>query len=394
MSVVGIVTLLTTAFSLNRSERRLAELDRLRNAAAREALKNENELRLITDQLPTLISYIDTEGRYIRVNRTYERWLGKSAREIVGKRVSDVVGEDYWASTQAARKAMPLGETVTFDTIFPTLRGDRHAQVTYAPDIDDTGTLRGYAVMVLDIHDRFQAERALLQTEKLAAVGRLASSIAHEINNPLEAVTNLLYLAEQDATEPAEARGFVQLAQTELARVTHIVTQTLRFHRQAANATQCKLSTIATQVVSLYQGRLAQKSIQVTERYRDTGTVLLRDGEIRQVLANLVGNAADAMDDRGTLHIRTRHTQHPQPGILVTIADTGHGIAAQTRSTLFEPFHTTKGATGSGLGLWISKEIIDRHHGTIHVRSSQDPAYHGTVFQIFLPHSTAVAASA
>ena len=381
--VIGAtVTLLLIALSLNRSERRMLQLDRLREASARQALHNERELLLITDQLPTLLSYIDVDGRFVRVNRTYEQWLGRPADEIVGRTVEDLLGHDYWQKTLPARIAIRDGKSVTFDTVYPTLKGNRHAQVTYAPDFDDRGDLRGFAALVLDIHDRFQAESALRQSEKLAAVGRLASSIAHEMNNPLEAVTNLLYLAELDHAKPEESRGYIQQAQTELNRVTHIVTQTLRFHRQSANPTSCQISTIVEQVVSLYQGRLMQKNIAVKERFRDAAPILCRDGEIRQVIANFIGNAADAMEPGGKLLLRTRNTA--TGGVMLTIADNGSGIDPFIRENLFQPFHTTKGATGSGLGLWISREIVERHNGTIRVRSSQEPGTCGTIFQIFL----------
>ena len=252
--------------------------------------------------------------------------------------------------------------------------------------------------MVLDVEEQRRAEASIRQSEKLAVVGRLASSIAHEINNPLEAVTNLLYLAEQDSPPGSTIRSYTQLAQQELSRVTHIVVQTLRFHRQSHHPVLCNLTDMTEQVLVLYHGRLEQAQVVIERRFRATEQILCRDGEIRQVLANLIGNAAEAMAANRTgtgpqarrLLIRTRPATCAsftgRRGVRVTVADTGHGITEETRKTLFQPFHTTKGATGSGLGLWVSKEIVDRHGGRITVRSSTNPTRHHTVFAVFLAH--------
>ena len=313
--------------------------------------------------------------------------MGLPASAIVGKSIRELLGETYWTGTLSARALAMRGETVTFEADYPTIRGVRHAQITYAPDLDDDGHLRGMACLVLDLHDRHQAESALRQSEKLAAVGRMASSIAHEINNPLEAVTNLLYLAALETSGNDPANQYVLQAQTELARVTHIVTQTLRFHRQSTGPVPCRIGDLIAQVLALYHGRISQNHIDVELRLRQAEPILCRDGEIRQALANFIGNAADAMSTGGRLLLRTVAGWHPHtrtPGIFITIADTGHGISQETRKRLFEPFHTTKGATGSGLGLWISQEIIHRHNGYVSIRSSVRPTGSGTVFRIFL----------
>ncbi len=387
----GVAALFFVAYFLNRSARQRAEIERVREQGAAALAKNERELRLLTDLLPTLIAYIDIDGRFVRANATYERWTGKSRDTLIGRTPREVLGDDYAQRTQEARDRALAGQIASVETEYPTLNGNRRVQVTYAPDLDENNRLRGMVGMVLDVDDQRHAEAALRQSEKLAVVGRLASSIAHEINNPLEAVTNLLYLAAQDAPPGSPQLNYVTLAQQELARVTHIVVQTLRFHRQATNPTECNLSEIASQVLALYQGRLNQARIEVHPRFRPLPPLLCREGEIRQVLANLIGNAADAMSSSpepgGRLLIRTRPSTDPhtgQPGITITVADTGHGIPAEVRKHLFEPFHTTKGITGSGLGLWVSQEIVERHGGRIAVRSAANPAAHGTVFTIFL----------
>ena len=387
----GAAALWSTALLLNRREEERAALTREREHAAIAIRQSERELRLVTDRLPVLLSYIDPDERFLRVNRTYETWSGQPAEQIVGSTIRALLGERYWQSTTAARQHALRGETITVEALYPTIRGERRVEITYAPDTDGDGLVRGLVCMAVDVENQRQAEAALRQSEKLAVVGRLASSIAHEINNPLEAVTNLLYLAGESTGDAPTLAHYLTEAQAQLARVTEIVVQTLRFHRQSTEPTPCRLAEVIEQVLVLYSGRLAGAGIAAEARFREKRPLLCREGELRQVIANLVGNAADAMGSGGRLLLRTRGGVHPrsgQPGAIVTVADTGHGISAAAKQRLFHPFHTTKGETGSGLGLWISKEIIDRHGGLLHVRSSTRPGAHGTVFRIFVPHVT------
>ena len=400
LAATGVAAVVILGVFLNREqgERELTAEVLAESAAAVE--KSERELRLLTDQLPTQISYLSPEGVFLRVNRTYELWSGLPAGAIVGQSIRDLLGEQYWAATVAQRARVLAGEAVTFEADYPTLRGARKVQVTYVPDRDEAGPIRGFACMVLDVDEQRKAEAALRQSEKLAVVGRLASSIAHEINNPLEAVTNLLYLAEQELTDrhPAGSEAaagdavarYVALAQSELGRVTHIVVQTLRFHRQSTVATECRLPELAEQVLALHGGRISSAEIVVERRFLPAPPLLCREGEIRQVLANLIGNAVDAMALGGRLLVRMREGRHAAGGpcgLIVTVADTGSGMDETMRGRLFQPFHSTKGEKGSGLGLWVSKEIIDRHGGSVAMRSRRASAdgTHGTVFRLFLP---------
>ncbi|MBV9671164.1 MAG: PAS domain-containing protein [Acidobacteriales bacterium] len=239
----------------------------------------------------------------------------------------------------------------------------------------------------IDVTDRKLAEESLLKAEKIAAVGRLAATISHEINNPLEAVTNLLYLAEI-SKDLAEAQSFIKTAEHELQRVTDIVTQTLRFHRQSSKPRSARLSELLGSVLKLHQPKLTQANIDVRAVYRADDPVCALDGELRQVFANLVGNAVDAMSKSGgklTIRLSRALPSLGTEGMRVSIADNGHGIAREHLPRLFEAFYTTKGATGSGLGLWVSSEIIAKHHGKIRVRSSRSPHAHGTVFQVIVP---------
>lgn len=219
-------------------------------------------------------------------------------------------------------------------------------------------------------------------------MGRLAASIAHEINNPLEAMTNLLFLARM-SNDLGEVRKLLDSADGELRRVSAITAQTLRFHRQSSSPQEVDTSALVKEVLNVYKGRLHNSRAQLSTHLRARRRIRCFDGEIRQVLANLIANALDAMSViPGRLLIRTREaTRRPsgELGIIFTVADSGSGIAQEAVERLFEPFFTTKGTIGTGLGLWVGKEIITRHGGVIRLRSSRSSKYHGTVFTVFLP---------
>jgi signal transduction histidine kinase len=275
--------------------------------------------------------------------------------------------------------------------------------------------VRAISTASIEITNQKKAEAALIQSEKLAAVGRLASSISHEINNPLEAITNLLYLIAMEDDLPVTLKGYVQMAQSELSRVSQIATQTLRFHRQAVAPTPVSAQELVGAVVRLYTGRLANSNITVDARYDTAAKILCFENDIRQVLNNLIANSIDAMRNGGRLVIRAHNCHdHAGPtragrdlagqpaaggeahqgdtvrarnraGIRITIADTGHGMSRTVLGRIFEPFFTTKDLNGTGLGLWISAGIVERHQGRLRVRSTDDPVRHGTVFTLFLP---------
>ena len=237
-------------------------------------------------------------------------------------------------------------------------------------------------------HARDQAQEALLRSEKLALVGRLAATISHEINNPLEAVTNLLYLISSSATDDA-TRNYVRVAQEELARASHIVTHTLRFSQHTNSRAWANLSAILDSALAVFDGRLRHSGIHIRRDYTASDRLFCFPSELRQVAANLIGNSFDAMKQGGRLVIRTRNAADPHnghSGIRVTIADSGTGMDADTQQRLFEPFFTTRGDKGTGLGLWVCREILTKHGAKIRVKSREGT---GTVFSIWLPENRA-----
>jgi signal transduction histidine kinase len=231
-------------------------------------------------------------------------------------------------------------------------------------------------------------EEAFRKSEKLAVAGRLAVSISHEINNPLASVTNLLYLIATSSSLE-QAKEFTAIAARELARVSEIVTQTLMFYRDPSKPATVQITDIVEAALIVYQTRLTHAKIVIERDYRECSPIVASAGEIRQVILNLIGNALDAMGWRGTLKIRVNKTHERRnglrPGVRLTIADTGSGIRPEIRKTLFEPFVSTKGNTGTGLGLWLCSEIVRKHGGTIQVKSSWASPPFGAVFSVFLP---------
>jgi PAS domain S-box-containing protein len=243
--------------------------------------------------------------------------------------------------------------------------------------------------VAIDITSNKLAEDALRKSEKLAAAGRLAATIAHEINNPLEAVTNLLYILRLNDKWVDNARSYVAQAEHELTRITHVTRQTLGFYRDTTSPHLMDLPKIVDEALSLYLPRIQSKNIRLSREYDKTVQITGLAGEIRQVVSNLVANAIDALPVEGALRIRVHHarelTNSRRPGGKIVIADTGSGILMAHRKKLFEPFYTTKQDVGTGLGLWVSREIVQKHGGNITLRSCVAPGHSGTVFSIFLP---------
>ena len=252
---------------------------------------------------------------------------------------------------------------------------------------DNTGKPLRMLGAAVDVTERRRSEEALRNSEKLAAAGRLAASIAHEINNPLEAVTNLIFLARTAVAPNTEAKDFLARAEEEVKRAAHLTKQTLGFYRDTTFPMRFNVAQLIDDVLSLYAGRIEAKRVYVKKHYVEPAEMEGMVGEIRQAISNLVANALDAIPNSGgTLHIRVRPTRHSQNGsaVRITVADTGTGIPSELQRRIFEPFFTTKQETGTGLGLWLTKNIVEKHRGTIRV-SSSNTGRSGTVFLLTLP---------
>jgi PAS domain S-box-containing protein len=359
-----------------------------------ETERQRAELETIYRTAPIGLALFDpVEFRYLRVNDRQVETLGVPREQILGRRISELVP---FPGIEELLRHVAAGNTIRnhiFEGELPARPLEhRFWNVNYSPVWGFDGKVEAIAAVIHEITNQKKAELALIQSEKLAAVGRLASSISHEINNPLEAITNLFYLIGESENLPPPVPEYVHTAQSELSRVCQIVTQTLRFHRQAVSATRVTSRDLVSAVLNLYQGRLLNSGITVETDFMTSGSILCFENDIRQVLNNLIANAIDAMRQGGRLVIRAHDaTDHaagearPCKGIRITIADTGHGMSPAVRARIFEPFYTTRELNGTGLGLWISSDIVDRHKGKLTFRSTQHPVHHGTVFSLFIP---------
>jgi len=367
----------------NASHRRAYEQDLLRARKTAEQLVEV--IRHSSDAIITLT----TTGDIQTWNKGAEQIFGYAPAEAKGKSLLTLlfVGEQE----NHIREAIALldrGRSITREFIGVHKTGRRmELSVGLTPHMEAPGILVAFSAILRDVTTQRAAEKALIRSEKLASVGRLASSIAHEINNPLESVTNLLYLLQsQVATE--EAKGLVMTAQEELARVSHIANHTLRFHRQSTKATDVDLGELFSSILGLYRGRFSNSGINVEVRTAGASTLRCYDGEMRQILVNLIGNAFDATRSGGRLILACRDItlRAGLRGVRITIADSGTGIDAAVLDHIFEAFYTTKGIGGTGLGLWIIQELIDKVGGSVRVRSSTKPGRSGTVFILTFPN--------
>ncbi|HEY5211608.1 MAG TPA: ATP-binding protein [Acidobacteriaceae bacterium] len=319
------------------------------------------------------ITYLNSQGL-----KTYS-----SGRAILGKNLWEQFPDAVYEGSpyvEHYNRAMNEGLPGSFEAHYPE-------PLNIWIQIEVYPTEEGIVTFSRDISNRRKAEAALLLSEKLAVVGRLASSIAHEINNPLEAVTNLIYLARR-SNELPEIHGLLDDADSELRRVSVIANQTLRFRKQSSEPVDITCEVLCSSVLAIFEGKIRNAQLSVEKRYRTHKPVKIFEGDIRQVLSNLIGNAVDAMSAGGRLLVRCREAtswRTGQNGWMLTVADTGCGMPPEVLSRVFEPFYTTKGLVGTGLGLWVSKDIVSRHKGTLKIRSSQNEAHRGTVAELFLP---------
>lgn len=368
---------------------------------ARERRSFEKELlqsRLVAEQLSEVIHHSSDGIMTLMPNGKVRNWnngavelFGYTATEAFGQSILNLVFlEEYRSRFEQAMVGLERGQEFSGESVGLRKDGTQiEISIKLTPHMEAPGTLVAFSAIVRDITIQKLAERALLQREKLASVGRLASSIAHEINNPLAAVTNLLYILEHKAEEP-ELKALVQSAQDELARVSQIATHTLRFHRQSTNPTDLDIGQMFEAVLALYSARLRNSCIVARVGRCDAKTLFCHEGELRQIVLNIVGNAVDAMKSGGELVLRcTENTQWAtgELGVRITVADSGTGMNSEIVAKIFEPFFSTKGIGGTGLGLWVTKDLVERNGGTIRVRSIKNARFHGTVFSLFFPHS-------
>ncbi len=353
----------------------------LRKQAEQEIRNSEARVREVLERTSDAVFTLDRDWRFTFLNSNAVALIA-AGRDLIGKNI----WEEFPSALDRTfyrdyHRAMDEGVPVQFEEYYPE-------PLDAWFDVHAYPTEQGIAVFFRDVTVRRRSEAAIRQNEKLAAAGRLAASISHEINNPLEAVTNLLYLLEGEDRLSAHGRGWLETAQSELARVSHIANQTLKFYRQSTRQTSVDLAEVLDSVLSLYRSRHLHADVTVDRQYGPAPAFLASEGELRQVFANLVGNASDAIGQRGRIALRIRKGRNWKTGaegLRASVSDDGAGMSPETMQRLFEPFYSTKGLTGTGLGLWVSRDLIKKHGGFVKVRSSDKGPRRGTTFSVFLP---------
>jgi PAS domain S-box-containing protein len=363
-----------------------------RRIAERELALRNAELESLFENSPAGFATFNREHRLVRVNAALALMDGIPVADHLGRSVSELVpqsapifseildtlfneGKPIQREFTGAPPQEPETERQWLMWFYPIFAGDAREPL-----------LAG--VIVLDTTARWHAQEALVRNEKLVAVGRLAASIAHEMNNPLTSVTNLLYLIGCDTTLNETTRGYVERASIELDRVSRMATQTLRFARRSMAPAFVDLEEVIQGILLLFSGRLSHAMIAVARRRRKASIFHGYASEVVQVLSNLVSNAIDAVGASGRITIALQNGRNWQTGercIAVTVADSGPGIPEPIQRKIWEPFFTTKAETGTGLGLWLVDETVRKNGGSIHLRTAVGAHRHGTVFRVLLP---------
>jgi signal transduction histidine kinase len=352
----------------------------------------------------------DAHGVIQIFNVGAERMLGYTADEVTNTITPADLSDQQELIARAAALSLEFETVIApgFETlVFKASRGIEDIyQLTYCrkdgsrfPALvsvtalrDAAETIIGYLLIGTDNTARKQAEEALLRSEMLASAGRMAASIAHEINNPLESVMNTIYLARTTADVPAVALEYLDIAEGELMRIAHITRQTLGFYREFSAATSNSASALIESVVNLLQSKIRANGAQVEQQCDKSLRIMGIAGELRQVLANLLANSLDAIGQNCRIVLRATASVDPHNGhrrVRITVADCGCGLTPATAKRIFEPFFTTKGSVGTGLGLWVCKQLVEKNSGSIRVRSSTSGDCKGTSFSVLLPRDAA-----
>jgi PAS domain S-box-containing protein len=359
----------------------------------KQAEEVRSHFRAVLGSLIEGVCYIDNSGAIQYLNAAAETMLGYRSGEVRGRQLHELVHincDPNGGNSCCLLNAMHSDHSCRVqEEILTTKSGSQLvAEYTAAPVVSDGSTL-GAVMMFRDISERKRAEDALRASEKMAATGRIAATISHELRNPLDSVMQLLYLVRQSKNLGDAERQQLDLIDQELRRMTEVAQQTLAMHRQSSSMVPVNIPKLIDGVLLLYGKKIRSQKIQIVRCYDWHGEIPGFPAELRQVFTNLIVNAVDAMPSGGTLKIHVRHTREAgrrhRAGVMVALLDSGTGMPADVRRHIFEPFFSTKGEKGSGVGLWVSSGIVQRHEGNIRVHSSPQPGRSYTCFEVFLP---------
>ena len=368
-----------------RTEDRLSEKDEL----LRENSKRLGQLAAIVESSDDVIVSKDLNGIVTSWNAAATRVFGYSAEEMIGSSILKLIPENLHSDEKTILENIRAGRPVeNFETVRRTKSGQLiDVSITVSPIRDWHGRVIGASKILRDVSARKRLEQALLQAEKIAATGRMAATIAHEINNPLEAVMNLVYLLRPMIADPAGI-SYVQSVETELRRVAHIARQTLGYYHEHAAANSASIGEIVLNAITIYEPRCAANGIAIKKAINSSRKIVLRHGEMMQVVSNLIMNSIYAMPAGGVLSISVEDAAEPSDCIVLTVQDKGEGIAESDLPRVFEAFFTTRSTVGTGIGLFVAKQFVEGHGGQIEIESRQNGEDHGTTVRVYLPIST------
>jgi len=367
-----------------RAEEKLKEssenLERMVAERTAKLAEAQNQLQVITDSLPAVISYVDSEQRYRFSNKTYEEWFGQARTAIIGRHVREVLGEQAYKRIQARVEAALSGVPQTFEYELPIRLGTRNISANYIPDFGEHSEVKGLFVLGIDITERKKMQERLLNAEHLAAIGETAAMVGHDLRNPLQGIMSATYILRKSMGPAADnnAREAIDLIEKDVDQSKRIITDLLDYAREI------KLESSETTPSSLIKnaldqvGREVSSNIKLLHLAKDEPVMIADCAKMQRVIVNLVNNALDAMPQGGTLSLSSS-TEDGK--VEISVADTGTGITEEVMQKIWTPLFTTK-QKGMGLGLPICKRIVEAHGGSISIESTLGK---GSTFTIRLP---------
>ncbi len=393
---VGVLTLLFGGMIAYSTYRRMLRLNYiydkhlgLERKRTEEAHETRQWLLTTLRSMGEAVIATDTAGRVQFMNPVAEALTGWTQQQANGRPLREIYHAADLPIHDSHRHERNSGALSEHSLLRSRTGEEYFIDQTAGGIASEDGVARGSVLVFRDMTQRRRSEEALRSSEKLALIGRMSATIAHEIRNPLDSVANLLYLLRRNPNMDEEGTEFLNLAEEELARVSQIVKQLLSFNREARSPVQVDISEVIESTLTLFAPKLDQQQIRVLRDFGDYPKVTGFPGELRQVFSNLIANAMEASRRGGLITIRVKTSRHwtfpDREGVRVIICDNGSGIPEAARANLFQPFFTTKGERGTGLGLWVSRGIVEKHEGSMNFRTSTRDGHRGTCFNIFLP---------
>jgi PAS domain S-box-containing protein len=354
--------------------------------ALRISSRHSAELAAIVESSDDVILSKDLNGIITSWNAAAKRVFGYSNEEIIGSSILKLIPEHLHSDEKVILESLRAGRRIEhFETVRLTKAGRLlDVSLTVSPLMDEGGRVIGASKILRDISGRKMFEKSLLQAEKIAATGRMAATIAHEINNPLQSIMNMLCLLRPTVSD-FEGLKYLDSIESELTRVSHIAKQTLGYYRENSSAIEASLSELVLQAITIYGPRCQALHIEIITSLDSSKTISLRRGEMMQVISNLISNSIYSMQKGGILSLSVKDADSPPHGIVLEIQDNGFGISAADLPKVFDAFFTTRNTVGTGIGLFIAKQFVEGHGGRIEIESSNDAKNHGTLVRIFLP---------